>query len=560
MKKFLIVLLALVLVVFTAGCNIGTFKPGITIDDPTLPDDGYTDNGKNPGNGGDDEEGGDPTQDEGYTFSVTLYTRDSSGNPEAFYLPANMKLYAQWVGSDGAYQSEFSYKGVAEHQNLDGEYKVSIVGLPGDYTYDPNGKTANNNKRDIQIELLPIVSYNDGNGTLGRGEYSCIRINRLGTYHVELKSRNDIIYFEYLPAQGGTYHAQSIADTMADEINPKVEWTFSTFAFKFNWHTPGEGEWGSVGDYTRNFNISISLPDEEVGNVLTLALSAQHIGNKFPVDFFFTIWLGDQADFIVDYPADGIQGPFYDGPSPDVEGANWQWSYRDNQIGNNYYTDGTYAAQVLGAVGEAEGIEWNGNVYDYQPADRIRLNTNDGFYHLYDPVKYAEYEDVTGVYGNGYGPLVWAVIGGWDEIYQRQEYDPETGETYEGDHLIGRISNVYGYNYTTFIKTYAMYPEDPAKWDDRKTVGQQIGGYHVTLFSNHDSKYNEVIHPLNAELREALNRLALALGYYYDGSGNAENTGPDYANALNRIVSSGPDSMYLIFCGYYTYAPVETND
>lgn len=227
-------------------------------------------------------------KEETYEFSVSLCVANAENALEQFCPPETMALYAQFIGADGVYQERFDDNGIATKQ-LNGEYRVSIMGMPESYTYDPNGLTVDNENSHLTIELLPVATYTDNNGALGRSEYSCIRLESVGTYKVTLSSWDDIIYFEFYPPQAGTYTIESIADASADEINPKVEWTISTAAFKYNWHTPGDGEWGSVGTYTKNFNVSLSISDYDVGNVLTLALSAQHIDNLFPVEYYFKI-------------------------------------------------------------------------------------------------------------------------------------------------------------------------------------------------------------------------------------------------------------------------------
>lgn len=571
MKKFLIILLALVLAVFAVGCNIGTYKPGITNKDPDTPpqdNNGGTVNPKPPV----DEDDPDPgKEEEGYIFTVTLIEYNSDGEAEPFYPPATMTLYAQWIGADGAHNAKIEYNGTATIR-LDGEYRVSLAGVPDNYTYNPNVEQVNNNDRDRFIEMLPVTTYNDAQGALGKGEYNCIRLNKLGTYRIELK-RNETKYFEYYPTSGGIFFVESIADAMANEVNPKIEWNLGNSAYKNPYTYVKVDDGGYSGSYTKNFLVRTELQDANVGSVVTLAISAEQVGNNYPVEFYFSIYYGGKAEPMKIAEA---KGPFYNGPHPAVNGT-WQWSYRDNPTNNGrYYTDGYYAATELneGDPGYENGIHWNNKVYDYQPAGRIRrlftdvngngefdewidLNGNgereeneiglegDGFYHIYDPERYPKGStDATGTYPDGYGPLVWAVIGGWDEIFNRtvQGMDDSGREIpVDVDNLRGRAATST-VSYIPFIEAYAALKNDYTQ-----------NGYHTTLFRHSSTDYDEVIHPVNEEMKEALNKLALSLGYYNDGEGNAENIGEDYPNAAGIIVSSGPDDMWLIFCGYYVY-------
>lgn len=547
-KKYLIFLVSLLVVAAIAfGVGCGTYTPPIYTD----PDNqGNSSNGKDP-NKPDDEEIIQGGLKEGFTFTVTLTTRDSYGHLERYTPPADAKIEAQWRGEDGIYSEPFKTNGTATII-LDGDYTVSLSNMPKDangndiYTYDPNGLKVTNAKRSIQIELLEIkiTSQKTGRGlyTGGKGNAKAISLSESGAYKVTLNNPytfnqpwldgdglvppNDIVYFEYRPPTSGFFLVESIVDVTDNTVNPSM-WMCEvcTIGYKGNyvwWEFIDGG--GSEGTYTKNFRHIIALDPTFEGNVMTFGVCANTTKqgkDAWPVSFYFRVlYIGEYNDKEVIT----ANGPFYTGDAPS---GTWKWSYEDNPVREN----GHYVLDGSGDEVDAQGnpvypmrykLNWedvNGNgEFD----EWVDLNNNgecdpeeigvegDGFYHMYDKVKYAD--------NNGWGPLLWANIWGNDEVFGSNHL---TGPTYARTNAPMKERDYQ----VQFWNIYLAYAQ-PAP-----------GGDTVTL------------HPVNKEIMEALQFLVVANKFFYDGEGQAE-TGKT-STGTGKIFDAYNDYMFLIVCGYF---------
>ena len=338
MKKFLLIILSLIIAVLFAGCSF-----------VTTPDDSA--------NGKPDNNLPDNVEDEGTVFKVTLIYENAP-----FYPMETMR--AQWTGEDGVYDAEFNVFGVAQITGLDGDYRVTLSNVPTGYTYDPNNHYADNYNTDITIEILKLNPWGPGSGT---NTLSAIEVRQLGTYRASLTERNQWIYFKYRPLAAGVYSIQSWVDIVANEVNPILE--------RYNANSGGWSEWirrsdsgGSASSFTKNFRMDISISAAEIpsdegqdGNIWLFAIHAD-VANEvlYPVIIDFTIKFEDDYFFKENnYELVEANGPFADG----------EWWANHPITGNTFryvFEDTDKAMSTSHPLGE------------------IMLNAADGFYHFYN--------------------------------------------------------------------------------------------------------------------------------------------------------------------------------
>ena len=352
MKKIFILTLILLLVtsfaLSVAGC--GSYNP------PIIPDNPYEDGGNSSSGGGTTTKPGE--EEEQLVFTVTLYSEGKRFSP-------SFTFYAQWTSEDKTeiVNAPFNALGVAQTKGLDGEYRVTLSGLPDDYTYDPNGNYVDNDNRDINIDLLPIIKTRNK----GTDYYSdCIELSKLGTYRYTFTSRDEMPWFRYYPTAQGKYVIESWVDIYENEINPvMIHYSGSTQYINLNYPAGTYDDGGTSSTYTKNFRFELELASNMVGNVWAFRLYADCKG-EYPINVDFTIKLiGDYSGPEDVYEVVAAQGPFL---KTDPAGT-WTYNYADN-----------------------------GKVLD---SSRFKLN-KDGFYYLYDEEKYS--------LNGGWGPMLFAKL------------------------------------------------------------------------------------------------------------------------------------------------------
>ena len=386
----LTILLILSIVLSLVGC--GTYKPPITTDNP-YEDDTTTKPDPTPPSTDPDEEK--------LVFTVTLYSEGRRFSP-------NVTFYAQWTSEDKTeiINAPFNALGVAKTEGLDGEYRVTLSGLPNDYTYDPNGIYVDNDHRDVKIDLLPIIATKNK----GTDYYTdCIEVSKLGTYRHTFTAKDQRAWFRYYPTAQGKYVIESWVDVTENEVNPvMVHYVGSTQYVNLDYPAGIYDEGGTSSTYSKNFKFELELSKGMVGNVWIFQLYANCKG-EYPVNVDFTIKLiGDYGGTEEVYEPVLPNGPFLNTrPS-----GTWQYNYADN-------------AQRLDDA-------------------RFKLK-EDGFYYEYDAVKYAS--------NNGWGPMLFAKITKDAEAMNYSEGGDSGG--FANNPLVRLRFN--GKDYTTMIKTYATY-------------------------------------------------------------------------------------------------------
>lgn len=270
-KKFLILIIAAFAAVCFTACG-GSYNPPAssgnsgssggsgTVVQPTTPKPAEKE---------------ETADDESEYFTVRLV--DSYGVP---FNPYPARVTATWTNETSINTAVFSPDGVAKTK-LDGNYQVTISGLPSGYTYDPNIYTATNYARDVSIIVLKLSSYT---GT-GSDKYNnIINLTHTGIYRATLTRADQTIYFQYRPTINGSYSFTSILDITADEVNPILDVYWGSFAWKPEKPTETVDGGGTSGIYTKNFRWEIQHGEENNGNVYAFGIRATSIKpSAFPI-------------------------------------------------------------------------------------------------------------------------------------------------------------------------------------------------------------------------------------------------------------------------------------
>ena len=388
------------------------------------------------------------TGGEGETFSVSLSLL-KDGHYEN-YVP-DVPMYAQWTNGYNYYTADFDENGVASVSGLDGDYDVTVYGLPAHLAYNSNVHTASNFNKDIVIDVYEIQKVKTSGGA-GNGLYNCIPLSGKAVYSVTLESAKDVVYFQFDPRESGMYSVESWVDVTENKYNPQCDVYTGTFAAKYFAYTLDDG--GASGGYTQNFRHEVKIADDEIGNSFTFAIKASSKNGDYPVTVIFALQL--DGGFTNNRGAEELVVPYelyehtYDAlrslqkmsyaafctttGMPESEVTRLAYDelkgsifpvyntetghYSGNHIAlytlfhsgaggivKNYlkglYGNGGY---YVGAESDTVGVEgryvFNGDQYKFWS----KAEGGDGFYHLYDEEKYASGSNP------GYGPLLYAHV------------------------------------------------------------------------------------------------------------------------------------------------------
>ncbi len=388
MKKIIIALLLISLLLPTlASCIEHT--------PPITPPDGPSDT---PGD--DDPGSGSAPGNSDLTFTAALTLGGSAYSPQDA-----SALKVRWSDGKNAYTAPVGADGKASIKGLDGDYTVTLLGLPSGYTYDPNIYKVDNDNRDVRIELIKLTA------TLGSGDdlYKCINLNRTGYYRAELKSESSVVYYQFAPTEAGVYKVESMMDISANMYNPILRPYTGTSAAKFEQDEVDGG--GVSGSYTKNFLYTIVIPEEYRHNSYTFAIRVEGKDAVYPTYVDFKFYYAGEAEDIQHASGDMIipeEIPanlnyfdmlMYEALLPehltadDLNNSTYKWlkEYKEYLAANMEQFGTTW-------VDSAERVDGK-KVFNQQ---HYKLNEADGYYHLYDEVKYA----ATG----GYGPILYADI------------------------------------------------------------------------------------------------------------------------------------------------------
>ena len=525
MKKIILLLTAIVVIFSLFAC--GEYNPA---DEPVDNNTGTDEAPK-------DEGSDDVNKGEGYTFTATLVFEDNGTIfiPEDQSDPERM-LKVRWTDGSNYYTVPVGADGKAVCEGLDGDYSVTLINLSGEYTYNPNIYVANNDNRDVEIRIHSL-NYGRGDGT---GLYDCIEIDELGVYRAEIKSEGQIVYFQFTPPRPGVYVIESWMDVTAGMYNPLADVYHGSSQFKYPDDTLDDG--GASQGYTKNFKKVIKIAESFIGNCYTYGVKVDGKDSVYPVyvDFAITYEGG--------YTYDGISKDFVL-PTfiPNYKYAEWYEEYIDYLSAERAkYGDDYHDASVM-----IDGKR----IFDQ---NNYKLNTADGYYHVFDLEKYAS----TG----GWGPILYADISRGMKFIDASFHEIE----YKGNNAL--TLNGGTQNYKVFIEGYYNIVSHTGDPNDRAS-----GPYFCTsdcpclatnggccAIEDHCTKctpdcrhlpssgigqrgYADIAIdgrcPVTEELRVFLQAYCVKEKLFSDGNGWAEQYVPRY--------DAYEDSQWLFACGYY---------
>ena len=473
------------------------------------------------------DDGGDKV---GIPFKATVML---NGKP---YTPPevsddSLAVKVRWTDGKTYHTVTLNEEGTAECYGLDGEYSVTLINLPTNLTYNPNIYSADNDSTDVVIELLTITNAT-GKGT---DEYNCIPLAGPGVYRAKISKDGQAIFYEFEPTKPGTYCIESLMDVSAGMYNPFVDIYAGSFAYKVREKRIDGG--GASSGYTTNFRHVVEIDKAFIGNVYTFAVFVEGKDATYPVN----------VDFAITYEG----------------GYNYDWTVsdfvypdfipNDSTFGTWYDNYVTYLASDRAKFGDANyniaSVRVDGkNVFDQQ---YFKLNPDDGYYHVFDAVKYAEY--------GGWGPIIYANVSiptpFIDSAFNTIEYAGNKALTVSGGTE----------NYKLFIEGYSrLVQPDSSYFCIGNCKCLPDNGGMCTIEDNCKQCTSDCRHipakyegqrgyadiaiegrcPVTEELKQFLQKYSVSQKLFSDGNGWAEQHSPRY--------DAYEDSQWLFACGYYT--------
>ena len=567
MRRIIALLLAIVMMFSIASC--GEYNPAEV--KPDIPEVEQPDNG-----GGETQ----PPADGEYTFTATLMLGGKVFVPEPESDPERV-LKVRWTDGSKYYTVPVGADGKAVCEGLDGVYSVTLVNLSDEYTYNPNIYHADNDNRDVIIELL----------TLSKGvgesidELNCIEFETPGVYRATLKNEDHKVYFQFTPSRAGVYVIESMMDVSAGMYNPVLRMYSGHSQYKI----PDEViDGGGVSEgYTTNFRAVIIIPaDSYVGNSYTFDIYVEGRDAVYPVNVDFDVSYKGSYDGYVETLKTYI-APTY---IPKDGYNDWFEAYKaylqsDREKFGNVYVD---ASVSIGSGKDAVYV-FDSTNYRLSTKDGMHLNDlgekvydpfdpKDEYYHVYNADKYP--------FTGGWGPILYAAITiptaptsspskGGDPV-------PFIGSAFSSMEQAGNAALTLGekgdLNYKIFIEGYYNIVSMAGDTES----GGRGGGYYFCVEECPCRKTNggacaiedncrqcnpncrnipraligqrgyadiaiDGKCPVTAELKDFLQKYCLKEQIFKDGSGLAE-------GQHDPVYHADQESMWLFACGYYTTA------
>ena len=540
-----------------------------------------------------------PEAEQSTNQESTAPPESESGQEEAGYtvtLTHNGKVFsavegilAQWTDGYSYYTAPFE-GGVASTQYLDGDYRVTLSGLPEGYTYDPNIYTATTTNRDIEIELHRVEIPRGA----GSDEYHCIMLKKTGFYRAQFSRAGQKIFFEFVPTSSGTYVIESLVDTAAQEFNPVMMVYVGSSQFKLFDHEQDGG--GAENGYTKNFRYEMRVDDDEIGAVFTFAVCLDAKSENFPqyVDFALQLestYNRQDTVSVMQIPTDMYalmfghlrtlcamsETQFCDTVGMEQKAGTavletlrtLKFSSEEKELAQSvqnlyavmresrYSAVAAYLRSIYNASGTyvgAETVQSGRNVFD---GDMYKLNPETGVYHVYDQSKYAA--------SGGFGPMLYV-----DMTVSCRFLDlPFPQIEYVGNKALTVASGTK--NYKQFIEGFDALVTDPPSpdlgpylcvstcpcrtqgrcdgaclttcaychADCRRVAAAQIRGLGYADVVNRDGRF-----PVTPEIKDFLQEYSISQLLFRDGNGWVEEN-------PNIKVDAMEDDQWLFACGYY---------
>jgi len=514
-NRIISLLLIFVLLLSLVAC--GEYKPPV--------DDGDNEETKEPS--GSTTDG---TTERGEPFIATVVL---NGKP---YTPPevsddSLAVKVRWTDGKSYNTVTLGKDGKAECYGLDGDYSVTLINLPSNYTYNPNIYSVNNDSRDVVIELMTITpAFGDGTDV-----YKCIMLSGPGVYRAKITRDGQEIFYEFEPTRAGTYYIESLMDISAGMYNPIVDIYAGSFAYKVREKRVDGG--GASQGYTTNFKHVVEIDESFIGNVYTFAVLLEGKDATYPTNVDFAITY--EGGYNYDWTVSGFVYP--DFIPNDSSYPTWHSRYT------------TYLASDRAKYGDANyniasvRID-NKNVFDQQ---YFKLSPDDGYYHVFDLERYAAY--------GGWGPILYANISipteFIDSAFNQIEYAGNKALTVSGGTE----------NYKLFIEGYSrLVQSDSSYFCLSNCACVPANGGMCAIEDNCQKCTDDCRHiynkyrgqrgyadiaiegrcPVTEELKEFLQKYSVNQKLFSDGNGWAEQHVPRY--------DAYEDSQWLFACGYYS--------
>lgn len=507
LKKFVSFFLAVLLGVSMVGC--GEYKPASS--------GSHSDSGQSSSSGA--NSGSSDKESNPSTVSLYYYV---NGKRVPYTAPDGID--AIWTGEGSVKTATFNESGVATVDGLDGDYQVTLSGIPDGYTYNPNVHTTTNNDRDIEIELYEVI-IPEGEGTHMYNDYVRLSDETKNAvnpyvYRVTVDNAEDRVHCQFSPPSSGMYSVESWVDVTAQNINPKIDVYNGSFAFKVFSHVLDDG--GVSKGYTTNFKHEVKITSDMVGNDFSFAVYASVKNDRYPVTI----------DFVVQCDGEWV-----------VEKSLAEMKTHGTLVPQKNYSS-KYYEYVQASVDVQTGI----NTYLFE-GEKFKFNEDTGYYHFYDESLYQGYKETyadgtSQTFANGYGPILYMEI----TASKGADLDPFL-TPYQGMPI--GFSNVEDpgnknltvskntENYRMFIVGFAQLVNEGHVWVDGLTDEEKKVYAKYTGYSN--STNNDGVYGVTVELMEFAQKYSVSQELFADGEGIAENAG----------YSALDDDQWLFACVYY---------
>ncbi len=239
MKKLTVLLLSVLMLFLFIGCEATP---------PVQPDDGAV----TPTEPVQPNEPTTPeTEEKPYTVTLVF--------PDGATIPSLENTYAVWTNKSGVYTAPFSQEGIASSNEPDGDYQVTVRGLPEGFSYDPNLYGASNDSKNVSVT---IVALRQMAGSGGSSDNSCYQCSGIGVYRFPFNSSGEQLYFTFTPRTRGTYQIRSMIDATANETTVTI---YKHASFFLNPQDYTEVDPSVSGTFTKNFKLSFNVAEDELG-------------------------------------------------------------------------------------------------------------------------------------------------------------------------------------------------------------------------------------------------------------------------------------------------------
>ncbi len=530
-KSIMFVAMLLICATLLSACELGTLQQAAS--KPSQNNDGSVVTTPTSG----DEELVNP-----FTVTVTYQGQ--------VYIPTlENPISVLWSDGYSVHEAAIGTDGVARIGGLDGDYRVTLSNVPEGYAYNPNIYRADNENRNVQIELQQIITTT-GKGQ-GKYEPNCISINSTGVYCIEVLNAEQVTYFQYNPKESGVYSVASWMDVEANNVNPTAEYWGGNPSYKETLYGTYDSG-GPEGSYTRNFVMDVQVAKENLSNGgkaagFTFGIYATAKDDKYPIKVYIAIT--KDGEFSYSGEAASIISP-----AELAWDANGKVTASERPSGTFYWAETNKGSSSL----------FDGTQYKLWPKEQ----GGDGYYHKYDLTKYAS----TG----GYGPVLYAAID-VDSRFLSQlstvEYAGNKALTLE-DGTENYKLFIEGWDYLNYesLSVDPMYGKPPYFCDmtcpcrqSNTCTSAQMGLANGTcetgctncsnLCRNLDRELigkdgyvqfcnEEGMAPVTQELKEFLQKYAISQLLFMDGQGFCE-THPQYK------IYAAEEDQWLFACGYY---------